>query len=104
MGKSKGISQDFFNFIKPAQIPSYIEPTKQTDFYMFRKIIHFCKIRRSTVGYYPLTYRGKNEVLLVCFPKNIFPPHLSSHRGGPFFNMISENILFLWEMTKTATV
>ena len=32
MGKSKGVSQDFFNFIKPAQIPSYIEPTKQTDF------------------------------------------------------------------------
>ena len=54
-------------------------------------------------GQYPFTYRGKNEVLLVCFPK-IFPPHLSSHRGGPFFNMISENKLFLLEMTKTATV
>ena len=32
MGKSKGVSQDFFNFIKPAQIPSYIEPTKQAEF------------------------------------------------------------------------
>lgn len=84
MGKSKGVSQDLFNFIKPAQIPSYIEPTKQTDFYMFRKIIYFCEIRRNTVGYYP--------------------PHLSSHRGGPFFYMISENKLFLLEMAKTATV
>lgn len=71
---------------------------------MFRETIYFCEIRRSTVRYYPFTYRGKSDVLLVCFPKNIFSPHLSSHRGGPFFNMISENKLFLLEMTKTATV
>ena len=40
---------------------------------MFREKIYFCEIRRSTVKYYPLTYRGKNEVLLVRFPK-IFSP------------------------------
>lgn len=73
MGKSKGVSQDFFNFIKLAQIPSYIEPTKQTDFLHVSEIIYFCEIRRSTVRYYPFTYRGKNEVLLVCFPKIFFP-------------------------------
>ena len=71
---------------------------------MFRKIIYFCEIRRSTVEYFPFTYRGKNDVLLVCFPKIFFPPHLSSHRDEPFFNIISENKLFLWEMTETATV
>ena len=73
MGKSKGVSQDFFNFIKPAQFPSYIEPTKQADFLHVSENNSFCEIRRSTVGYYPLTYRGKNEVLLVCFPKIFFP-------------------------------
>ena len=70
---------------------------------MFRGIIDFCKIRRSTVRYYPFTYRGKNEVLLVYFLK-IFSPHLSSHRDRAFFYMISENKLFLLEMTKTAMV
>ena len=40
---------------------------------MFQETIYFCEIRRSTVRYYPFTYRGKNDVLLVCFLKIFFP-------------------------------
>ncbi len=73
MGKSKGVSQDFFNFIKPAQIPSYIEPTKQTDFLHVSENNFFVKFDETPWDIIPLTYRGKNAVLLVCFPKIFFP-------------------------------
>ena len=104
MGKSKGVSQDFFNFIKPAQIPSYIEPTKQADFlHVSGNNLFLWKSTKQRGILSPHLSRQK-WCFVSVFSENIFPPHLSSHRGGPFFNMISENKLFLLEMTKTATV
>ena len=62
--------------MKPAQISSYIEPTKQVDFlHLSVKSLFFMKYAKSTVRYCPFTYRSKNEVLLACFVK-IFSPSL----------------------------
>ena len=53
--------------------PHILSPRNRPIFYMFREIIYFCEIRWSIMRYSPFTYRGKNEVLLVCFPKIFFP-------------------------------
>ena len=53
--------------------PHILSPRNRLIFYMFRKIFYFCEICQSAARYSPFTYRGKNEVLLVCFPKIFFP-------------------------------
>ena len=104
MGKSKGVSQDFFNFIKSAQIPSYIEPIKQANFLHVSGNNLFLWNSTKHREILSLHLLRQKWCFVSVFPENIFPPHLCSHRDRPFFNMISENKLFLWEMIKTATV
>ena len=104
MGEMKGVSQYFLNFMKPAQIPSYIEPTKQADFLHVsgNNLFLWNSMKHHEIS--PLHLSRQKWDFVSVFSENIFPSHLNSHWDEPFFNMISENILFLWEMTKTATV
>ena len=42
----------------------------------------------TAAGNFPFTYRGKNEVLLGCFPEKLFIPSYGRHRDG--FSMKSD--------------
>ena len=75
------------------------------------KVYRLSNIFHASYSNPPSLGRHRNWLIFACFPK-LFqfhrvctnPSHLSSHRDRSFFNIFFENKLFLWEMTKTATV
>ena len=62
-----------------ANVLSLMEPTKRVDFLHILENISFLYGMTTAAGNFPFTYRGKNEVLLGCFPKKLFIPSYGRH-------------------------